>query len=222
MVLNIKLYTVSVVRASVSRGALDGQTYNLITDYDCQINALFTTDDEGTHMSAIGVKTSGDDRVHIFPASTAGIRAQLNGMDVAPDAELTLRHHSRSIAESGRIFINETTGVAYLRVSQFELVIDVIENSLIVVTTDVMHPSRVSSHGLIGQTWRPIIYDNALKFCEGTLDDYAIRPSALFGDAFRFNKFSDGRTHRRLDVRRRARRREGRDDCCDRDSAHAR
>ena len=113
----------------------------------------------------------------------------LNGVDVALQTETLLQHHSRSIAGDGNVFINKTADECHVRVSQFELRITVVDGSLTIVATAILHPTRVNSHGLIGQTWRPIVYSSMLMYCEGALEDYAIRPSTIFGDAFKYNLF---------------------------------
>jgi len=49
--------------------------------------------------------------------------------------------------------------------------------------------SKLSSHGLIGQTHSSKTYSNALRYVEGEVDDYVIADNDIFGDDFLFNKF---------------------------------
>lgn len=67
---------------------------------------------------------------------------------------------------------------------------------------------QLRCHGLLGQTWRDATYPTALRYVEGRVDDYAVRPikggerqgegehaadevAALLGSAFVFNRFEE-------------------------------
>jgi len=54
----------------------------------------------------------------------------------------------------------------------------------------VLDVSGLRSHGMLGQTWKEITYPTALKYIQGTVDDYVIRDGDIFGDDFVYNTFN--------------------------------
>lgn len=57
------------------------------------------------------------------------------------------------------------------------------------LTRSLAYRSQLRSHGLFGQTWSKITYPNAIKYIQGTVDEYAIYDGDLFGDDFVYNAF---------------------------------
>jgi len=54
----------------------------------------------------------------------------------------------------------------------------------------VLDSRGMRSHGLLGQTWRDTTYPNAIKYIQGSVDDYVIRDNDIFGDNFVFNTYN--------------------------------
>lgn len=50
---------------------------------------------------------------------------------------------------------------------------------------------KPNMHGLLGQTWRNVIYEHSTfsKYLEGIEDDYRIMSNDIFGNDFTFNLF---------------------------------
>jgi hypothetical protein len=49
--------------------------------------------------------------------------------------------------------------------------------------------SKLTSHGLLGQTHSAKTHNTPLRYIEGEVDDYVIADSDIFGDDFVYNKF---------------------------------
>lgn len=49
--------------------------------------------------------------------------------------------------------------------------------------------SKLTSHGLIGQTWNPRTYKSPMKVIEGDVDDYLVSEGSVFGNLFQYNQF---------------------------------
>lgn len=49
--------------------------------------------------------------------------------------------------------------------------------------------SKISAHGLLGQTAAPKVYSGANRYIQGEVDDYVIASNDIFGKDFAFNKF---------------------------------
>ena len=49
--------------------------------------------------------------------------------------------------------------------------------------------SKISAHGLLGQTSKAKVYPTATRYIEGEVDDYVIADNDIFGTDFAYNKF---------------------------------
>jgi len=179
-----------------------GEVYNIVSDKDVQYNSRFvflTSGDcpvvegkklqgcfshPGSYLGELGLKTRAGDRIRIVAGSAAdGFAAvELNGrmMEIGESAELAM-----DLGSITRLNTHQTL----IHIGSWEFMF---ENSDMFINQRVRVDDARSlrSHGLLGQTWREVTYPNAIKYIQGSVDDYTIRDGDIFGDNFVYNSFN--------------------------------
>jgi hypothetical protein len=191
---------------------IDGAVYNLISDTAHQVNSRFvflngprlcpllpSTNKKssscwshpGSYLGELGVKTSADDRIFIQAGSAVdGFELiTFNGQPVKVGSEVELGYLQTNLG-SGSLIVNNTHELQ-ITVGYFTIQVENIDGFLNLrsVKVDSDQWGRLSSHGLLGQTWQNKRYSGKVQEIEGEVDDYVITDDNIFGDNFVFNKF---------------------------------
>jgi hypothetical protein len=179
---------------------VSGNVYNIISDPDLQYNSRFVYlsrgdcprmpeynltncwSHPGSYLGELGLKTRSGARIHIVSGG-----AQQGFASVTLDGKVL--HVNDSVGfESGYITFNHTHAVM-LTIGNW---VFRFENSDMFINQQLrlQDPRYLQAHGLVGQTWRTNLYPNAIKYIQGTVDDYVVRGGNLFGDDFMFNAYN--------------------------------
>jgi len=191
---------------------LDGAVYNLISDQHQQVNTRFVFlngprlcpvmpstgtrstscwSHPGSYLGELGIKTSGGDRILLVagPALKGFSSLTLNGNSVKLGSEMDL-YDANSRFVCGNLIANNTHEVQ-VTVGVFTITVENIDGFLNLrsVRVDSESWNRLTSHGLLGQTWQNKRYSGRVKEIEGEVDDYVVHDNDIFGDNFVFNQF---------------------------------
>lgn len=181
---------------------VSGEIYNIVSDADLQYNSrfVFLTQGKcpvvdgkkqkgcwshpGSYLGELGLKTRVGDRIHINTgaASEGFALVEVNQKMLNVGDSITLADNMGSVSLN-------TTHLATVTIGNWEFIF---ENSDMFLNqrVRVLDARSLRSHGLLGQTWRETTYPNAIKYIQGSVDDYVIRDAELFGDNFVFNNFN--------------------------------
>jgi hypothetical protein len=175
---------------------VSGEIYNIVSDADLQYNSRFVFLDSGacpvlngrkakgcwshpgSYLGELGLKTRSGDKIHIV----SGSAVEVNGKALAVGDTVLLADNMGSVTYN-------STHVTSVAVGNWDFAF---ENSDMFVNqrVRVLDARGLRSHGLLGQTWRETTYPNAVKYVQGSVDDYVIRDNDIFGDNFVFNTFN--------------------------------
>lgn len=194
---------------------IDGGIYNIISDPNFQFNSRFrflegprpcpvipSTNElsrgcwshPGSYVTELGLITTDGSTLFIGAGSSA------EGF-----AQITLHNRELEIGDirrlgfanpdiQGMVIVNNTHELT-IEAAYYTLVIENNDGFLNIrrVSVKPMYWSLLSSHGLLGQTWRNKRYPHGkIKDIEGDVDDYLIDDNNLFGDRFMYNRFPTG------------------------------
>jgi len=181
---------------------VSGEIYNIVSDADLQYNSRFVFLEEGecpvihgrrqkacwshpgSYLGELGLKTRSGDRVHVIsgPAAFGFQSLTVNGRELLVDDSVLLADGAGSVSRN-------SSHLATVHVGDWSFEF---ENSDLFVNqrVRVADVRRLRSHGLLGQTWRDDTYPNAIRYVQGTVDDYVIRDGDIFGDNFVYNAFN--------------------------------
>ena len=183
---------------------VDGAVYNIISEENTQVNSRFVFLTEGECPIIDGKQ---DSNCWSHPGSYLGEmsfqakvegkthRALLTaGLAKTGFAGIELDGQQLSVGDSfafGSSFAITVQSAYHVRVEtesfSFEL-----SNSDMFINQAVsarVPLSKISAHGLLGQTSKAKIYPTAMRYIEGEVDDYVIADNDMFGTDFAFNKF---------------------------------
>ena len=140
----------------------------------------------GSYLGELGVVSPAGGRLHVASGSwESGFGAlTLNGR------ELTV---GSAVSELG-IFVHVLSAYSLtLSVGNFIMQLENSDRFVNLVELEVRHWSKLSSHGLLGQTWRTPRKPGSsqLSAIEGDVDDYAEKSSDLFGSDFVYGVGAD-------------------------------
>jgi hypothetical protein len=182
---------------------IDGAVYNIITEQSTQVNArfVFLTEGQcpiingipdnncwshpGSYLGEIGIQQIVDGKVHAA-LITAGNAKQ--GF-----AAITLDGKALKVGETKSYGTFKITYISTHRVSvsttNYDIEFsnsDAFVNQALKAKTSL---SKLSSHGLLGQTHTAKVYSTPTRYIEGSVDDYVIADNDIFGTEFVFNQF---------------------------------
>jgi len=181
---------------------VSGEVYNIVSDADLQYNSRFVFlshgscpvvdgkklkgcwSHPGSYLGELGLKTRAGDRIHITTGSAKdGFELiEVNGKSVDIGETILLAD------DMGTVTVN-STHLATVQIGNWDFAF---ENSDFFLNqrVRVLDSRNLRSHGLLGQTWRETTYPNAIKYIQGSVDDYVIRDNDVFGDNFVYNTFN--------------------------------
>jgi len=181
---------------------VSGEIYNIVSDSDLQYNSRFVFlskgecpvvngrkqkscwSHPGSYLGELGLKTKAGDRIHLITGN-----AKYGFESVTVNDKEVLVGETVLLADNAGAVSRNSTHLASVQVGNWDFAF---ENSDMFVNqrVRVLDSRSLRSHGLLGQTWREATYPNAIKFIQGTVDDYVIRDNDIFGDNFVFNSFN--------------------------------
>jgi len=182
---------------------IDGAVYNLISDKQLQVNSRFVFLREGkcpvfdgvadsncwshpgSYMGEMSFQVESDGKLHaaLLQAGSAKqgfVSVQVDGKPVAIGSTVSLGSFSLEAVSSHQVRV-ET--------EQFSFVLS---NSDMFINQQLRAKvplSKLTAHGLIGQTHSLNVHTSSLRHIEGTVDDYSVADSDIFGTGFIFNRF---------------------------------
>ena len=135
----------------------------------------------GSYLGEVGVVSCGGGRLHVVSGGWSdGWRSvTLNGRTLAVGSAVT---------ESGITVHVQSAYSLAVTTANFHLTLHNSDRFVNLAALTVEHWSELSSHGLLGQTWRTHTYEQAgsadTRHIQGTVDDYVERSGDLFGAGF--------------------------------------
>ena len=185
---------------------IDGAVYALISEERTAVNARFVFlssgrcpvidglalnncySHPGSYMGAMSFQVRGEDSQLHTAVLTAG-KADVGFASVQVDGALLSAGQS---VEASSVFSVQRTGTHAVRVvlPSFELRL---ENSDLFINLQQLTPrvplSRLTSHGLLGQTHSATLHKSTLRYIEGEVDDYTLNDDDLLATEFVYSCF---------------------------------
>jgi len=184
---------------------VDGAVYNIISEKDTQVNSRFTFLSQGECPL---FKGKPDINCWAHPGSYLGeLSFQqrvdtdiVNALVVSGSAKhgfAAVQYNGRLLTIGDSILLNEDFSLNYtsshavsIETGHFLFILsnsDYFINQVVKVKVPL---SRLNgAHGLLGQTHRARVYNTAVKYIEGSVDDYVVGDDDIFGDSFIYNQF---------------------------------
>ena len=131
----------------------------------------------GSYLSEVGVVSAAGSRLHVVSGDwSVGFSAvTLDGAPLLVGSAVSVNGLSVHVKSSYELSVS---------IGNFELTLDNSDRFINIAQVRVHHWSALSSHGLLGQTWRIPSKGRAnsqLKCIEGDVDDYVEKSGDLFG-----------------------------------------
>ena len=131
----------------------------------------------GSYLGEVGVLSAASSRLHVVSGSwNVGFSTvTLNGQTLAVGSKVT--------ADGLSVHVMTNHSLSF-SIGNFDLTLDNSDSFINIAEVRVHHWSALSSHGLLGQTWRAPLKGSAntqLRHIEGEVDDYAEKNGELFG-----------------------------------------
>jgi len=182
---------------------IDGAVYNIISDAHTQVNSRFVFLSEGecpmvngrldtncwshpgSYMGEISFQQVVNGKLHQVllvagPAKTGFDQVTLDGKQLKVGDEFEFGTFSIKFRSSH--VVNVATDSFSFELSNSDKFINQ-------ALTNLKPLSKLTSHGLLGQTHAAKVYPTATRYIEGEIDDYVIADNDIFGKDFAFNKF---------------------------------
>ena len=182
---------------------IDGAVYNIVSEPQTQVNSRFVFLSEGecpivngaadancwshpgSYLGEMSFQQIVDGKVHkalivAGSAKTGFASVELDGKALKVGDAFTFGSFSVKMVSTRHVSVQTEN-------FSFEL-----SNSDMFINQAVSNRaplSKLSSHGLLGQTHQAKIYPTAARYIEGEVDDYVIADNDIFGSDFAFNKF---------------------------------
>lgn len=183
---------------------IDGAVYNLISDANTQVNSRFVFLSEGecpminghpepncwshpgSYLGDMSFQQIVDGVLHRLLVSS-GSAKQGFAQIVLDDAPLSIGDEK----EYGSFRVHYVTS-HHLSVQTDEFSFELSNSDRFInqAVSNRVPLRQLKSHGLLGQTHAPKIYQGANRYIQGEVDDYVIADNDIFGTDFSFNKFN--------------------------------
>lgn len=182
---------------------IDGAIYNIISEQNTQVNSRFVFLSEGecpvlkgkaeqncwSHPgSYLGemsfqAKVAGKTHKALITAGSAhsGFASiQLDGKTLSVGDSFTFGDFAIAVKSAYHVSI---------QTESFSFELSNSDNFINQAVSARVPLSKISAHGLLGQTSVAKVYPTATRYIEGEVDDYVIADNDIFGTDFAFNKF---------------------------------
>ena len=191
---------------------IDGAVYNLISDQAgaLLINARFTFltagrcptrvnatncwTHRGSYLTEVGVVAPSGERLYIGSgaADDGFSMVSVDGVELAVGSTYTTATTTKSAADgTGLTVTRPTAWTVEFAVGNFALTVENSDRFVNLVAVRVVEWDKLSSHGLLGQTWRaPSTRGIDVAVVEGSVDDYAEADNELMGGGFVYQSVS--------------------------------
>jgi len=183
---------------------IDGAVYNIISEKETQVNSRFVFLSEGScpifngvpdtncwshpgsYLGEIGIQQVVDGKTHAALITSGGAKegfsaVQLDGHKLKVGETKT--YGTFSITYSTTHSITVTTAHFDFEFSNSDMFINQALRAKLPL-------SKLTSHGLLGQTHSAKVYPTATRYIEGSVDDYVIADNDIFGTDFIHNQFN--------------------------------
>jgi len=185
---------------------VDGEIYNLVSSATTQINAKFVFlnsgqcpvinnkkaencwSHPGSYLGAIGIQQITEQNEKYVLLMESGSASQgfksitLNGELLSVGSKLSSSNNEFSMFYESDYRITVNT-------KEFSFIFDNSDLFINQGVTSRIPLSQLTSHGLFGQTHSAKVYNSALKYIAGDVDDYVVNEGTLTGKDFVYNKF---------------------------------
>jgi hypothetical protein len=182
---------------------IDGAVYNIISEQNTQVNSrfVFLTEGQcpmingvadtncwshpGSYLGEMSFQQMVDGKLHAAlivagPAKSGFAGVQVDGKVVAVGATVSFGSFSLTA---------RTAYSVQVKTEHFEFELsnsDMFINQGVRATVPL---NKLQAHGLLGQTSSTQTYSTSVKYIAGSVDDYVIADSDIFGDDFVYNMF---------------------------------
>jgi len=183
---------------------IDGAVYNIISEQNTQVNSrfVFLTEGQcpmingkpdvncwshpGSYLGEMSFQAIVDGKTHAAlieagPAQKGFAGVQVDGKALTVGDIVTFGDFSVELTSTHTVAV--TTENYAFELSNSDMFI----NQALRATTPL---SKLTSHGLLGQTHSTKTYATAIKYIDGEVDDYVIQDGNIYGTDFLFNRFN--------------------------------
>lgn len=183
---------------------IDGAVYNIISEARTQVNSRFVFLNEGecpivngaaesncwshpgSYLGEMSFQQIVDGKLHKVlvvagPAKNGFSAVTLDGKDLAVGDEFTYGSFSIKM-----VTVRHIT----LTTENFSFELSNSDNFINQAVANRVALSKLTSHGLLGQTHQAKVYPTSARYIQGEVDDYVIADNDIFGTDFAYNKFS--------------------------------
>jgi len=182
---------------------IDGAVYNIISEQNTQVNSRFVFLSEGecpiingapdsncwshpgSYLGEMSFQQVVDGKLHKLLVSAGDAKKgfaaiELDGESLKVGDAFTFGSFSVKMVSTHHVSV-ETENFSF-ELSNSDMFINQAVSNRVAL-------SKLTSHGLLGQTHAPKVYTGANRYIQGEVDDYVIADNDLFGRDFAFNKF---------------------------------
>jgi len=182
---------------------IDGAVYNIISEKNTQVNSrfVFLTEGEcpivagkadkncwshpGSYLGEMSFQQRVDGQLHKLSveagsAKTGFAAIELNGKTLTVGDSYTFGTFSVNYQSTHRVHI-QTEHFSF-ELANSDMFINQAVKTLIPL-------SKLTSHGLLGQTHAAKVYPTTIKYIDGHVDDYVITDNNIYGTEFVYNQF---------------------------------
>ena len=183
---------------------IDGAVYNIITEKNTQVNSrfVFLTEGEcpmiagkpdsncwshpGSYLGEMSFQQIVDGKLHAALVTAGPAKSGFAGVQVdgkAVKVGQTVSFGSFSVTARTAYAVSVQTEHFEFELSNSDMFINQALRSTVAL-------SKLQAHGLLGQTASTATYPTAIKYIAGSVDDYAVADSDIFGHDFVYNMFT--------------------------------
>ena len=182
---------------------IDGAVYNIISEKNLQVNSRFVFLNKGdcpliegvadtncwshpgSYMGELSFQQRVEGQLHAILVTAGSAKkgfsmVQMDGKALKVGDKVAFGSFSLSMSTSHKVTVQSDN-------FEFDLT-----NSDLFINQGVRAKvalSKLTSHGLLGQTHSSTLHSSPLRFIEGDVDDYAVADNDVFGDDFVYNQF---------------------------------
>ena len=183
---------------------IDGAVYNLITEFNTQVNSRFVFltggvcptingvvntvacwSHPGSYMGDMSFQVVVDGKLHAALVTAGDAKKGFSAVQV--DGKTLMAGESVSFGGFALHYNNSHS--VYITLDNYHVDLTNSDMFLNLALTATVPLSQLQSHGLIGQTWSTRRHASSLKVIEGEVDDYVVAEGDVFGTSFVYNRF---------------------------------
>ena len=188
--------------------------YNLISDTSMQVNSRFVFltgpracpvmpstgakssacwAHDGSYLADFGLMTDGGDQLYVQSgaASSGFTNVTVNGQSIQSRlGEAVQLHFSSASGLSGHVTYDSSHELT-IQAGVWRIELENSDSFVNLRSVAVQgRLSELTSHGLLGQTWRAKSWGGQVPAIEGGVDDYVVMSDGVWGTDFAYNQFT--------------------------------